>query len=31
MPFVQVTIVRGRTVEQKHALIVSVSRPLPPH
>jgi 4-oxalocrotonate tautomerase len=25
MPFVQVTIVRGRTVEQKHALIASVS------
>jgi 4-oxalocrotonate tautomerase len=25
MPFVQVTMVRGRTVEQKHALIASVS------
>ncbi len=25
MPFVQVTIVRGRTIEQKHALIASVS------
>ena len=25
MPFVQVTLVRGRTVEQKHALIASVS------
>jgi len=26
MPFVQVTLVRGRTTEQKHALIASVSR-----
>lgn len=25
MPFVQVTMVRGRTVEQKHALIAAVS------
>ncbi|MGE5290981.1 MAG: tautomerase family protein [Micromonosporaceae bacterium] len=25
MPLVQVTMVRGRTVEQKHALIASVS------
>lgn len=25
MPFVQVTLVRGRTAEQKHALIASVS------
>jgi 4-oxalocrotonate tautomerase len=25
LPFVQVTIVRGRTVEQKHALIDAVS------
>ncbi len=25
MPFVQVTLVRGRTVEQKHALIAAVS------
>jgi 4-oxalocrotonate tautomerase len=26
MPLVQVTLVRGRTVEQKHALIASVSQ-----
>ncbi|HXP21763.1 MAG TPA: 2-hydroxymuconate tautomerase family protein [Streptosporangiaceae bacterium] len=26
MPLVQVTMVRGRTVEQKHALIASVSQ-----
>lgn len=26
MPFVQVTLVAGRTVEQKHALIASVSQ-----
>ena len=26
MPFVQVTMVRGRTVEQKHALIAAVSQ-----
>jgi 4-oxalocrotonate tautomerase len=25
MPFVQVTLVRGRTVEQKHAMIAAVS------
>ncbi|HUJ04744.1 MAG TPA: 2-hydroxymuconate tautomerase family protein [Streptosporangiaceae bacterium] len=26
MPFVQVTLVRGRSVEQKHVLIAAVSR-----
>jgi 4-oxalocrotonate tautomerase len=26
MPFVQVTMVRGRTIEQKHALIAAVSQ-----